>query len=721
MAVHYQGEQGVDVYVGPYERWLYGPGKPHAFPAIRQYDTGWLTSLIEWASPVTASVPSGEVMYPTLWKGHDGGFAPHFTPLIRYFDDFNGSDMLAGMAAAAGSIASAEGGAGGAFPRLRVNYPLAPKSLNEGFDPSTAPVFWQKDPETEALLDSRSGNRRLTIVAVIDEGIPFAHRNFRKADGQATRIEYCWLQSARGIQDLPGFPKADSATVLCGAEFCRPQIDWLIDHYGDDEDELYRASGAIDVLPDLGTAINRQVSHGANILDLAAGYAPERDGEPPEDIRIITVQLPNTIAWDTSGFGKDMFMLAAFHYIFERADRIAAEYDLYECPLVVTFSYGFSGGPHNALAGLRSGIELESAIDEMVFHRRQSQPTAICMPAGNTFSDRLHAVIRPEDLAGKGDAFDLFWRVQPNDRTPSFLEIWLPKYAEAADYELRLRSPDGKVDRRLAPDHPSYCCTEADPAVAQLSADFHRGSQWRFLICLGPTEPEASGLAAAPAGKWTVTLTRTGGKPLSDLVRCYIQRDNDPEFFKSGSRQSYFDMPGFSAFKPNGAPDNDDNDGTCGKDYTATRRFGTLNGLATGKTITVVSGYRPGSRHAHEQERGEGPVYSSAGPAGARSNRQQVDLACLSDRGIATPGIIAAGTRSGGFGHIVGTSTAAPQVAWRLSLEFASRDIAVINENASGNYAGLLEGKAPTKETSPETARPNARFGAKFVPPRRPA
>ena len=50
---------------------------------------------------------------------------------------------------------------------------------------------------------------------------------------------------------------------------------------------------------------------------------PSVDAKPDEEIRIIAVQLPNTIALDTSGFGKDMYMLSAFHYIFHRADIIA--------------------------------------------------------------------------------------------------------------------------------------------------------------------------------------------------------------------------------------------------------------------------------------------------------------------------------------------------------------------------------------------------------------
>ncbi|MGT2503920.1 hypothetical protein ACVOMS_30135 [Bradyrhizobium guangxiense] len=262
---------------------------------------------------------------------------------------------------------------------------------------------------------------------MIDDGLPFAHRNFRDKSGRSSRVEFCWLQSVAADRR--------QTSVLFGREYSREHIEDLIVQHGDDEDKLYRKAGATLDTEDLGHFIDRHATHGAHVMDLATGYAPERarqaydqnprEEEPREEIRIIAVQLPNTIAWDTSGFGKDMYMLSAFHYIFDRADIIAEGYKVKNLRLVINFSYGFSGGRHDG------ETELEAAINELVCKRRTRaarnnddpfgpSPTALVLPAGNTFLSRLHGLITRDDFVN--NAVTLHWRVQPNDRTPSYLE-----------------------------------------------------------------------------------------------------------------------------------------------------------------------------------------------------------------------------------------------------------------------------------------------------------
>src|SRR5262249_27568523 len=164
---------------------------------------------------------------------------------------------------------------------------------------------WRRDDG----LRRRIGNSKtITICAVIDDGLPFAHRNFRDVTGTRTRVEFCWLQS--GERD------ERQKSVLFGREYTRGQIEDYIKRFGDDEDALYREARATIDTEGLTSLIARHATHGAHVMDLATGYALERGEVPVEEIRIIAVQLPNTIAWDTSGFGKDMYMLSAFHYIF---------------------------------------------------------------------------------------------------------------------------------------------------------------------------------------------------------------------------------------------------------------------------------------------------------------------------------------------------------------------------------------------------------------------
>src|SRR5262249_53551548 len=154
----------------------------------------------------------------------------------------------------------------------------------------------------------------------------------------------------------------------------------MIEHCGDDEDMLYEEAGANAELDYFASLIKRHATHGAHVMDLATGYAPEHEKCPPEEIRIIAVQLPNSVTVDTSSFGKDMYMLSALHYIFDRADIIAKGYNVDKLRLVINFSYGYSGGRHDG------ETELEAAINELVELRRKcTGPTALVLPSGNTF------------------------------------------------------------------------------------------------------------------------------------------------------------------------------------------------------------------------------------------------------------------------------------------------------------------------------------------------
>jgi hypothetical protein len=65
-------------------------------------------------------------------------------------------------------------------------------------------------------------------------------------------------------------------------------------------------------------------------------------------------------------------------------------------------------------------------------------PTALVVAAGNTFLDNLHGTIREADFDDNDfdhNATEFPWRIQPNDRTPSYLElvIMAPTEPEVCD------------------------------------------------------------------------------------------------------------------------------------------------------------------------------------------------------------------------------------------------------------------------------------------------
>lgn len=694
------------LYLGPYETWNFGDGKPYTFPIFTE-DTKYLTALVELVPQAASSLlgptsqtdpmEPGKIWFPVLWTGPTTN-ALTFVPFVisnsqRHAVTLEGLKELFRFIPVSHFTDVVRPRQGISQLRYRVAFPV-PHSAMDVREGPLAPPNWSGDPG----LPARESGRHLTVIAIIDDGIPFAHRNFRNAAGDRTRVEFCWLQSAPHDPD-----EQRHSPVRFGRELTRDEINGLIRDYKHDEDELYRAAGAAEDTEGFGAGINRHASHGAHVMDLATGYPPGHE-HPPEDVRIIAVQLPSTIAWDTSSFGKDMYMLSAFHYIFERADRIAAAYGEPQLRLVINFSYGFSGGPHDGES------ELEAAIEEMVQARRaEGCPTALVLPAGNTFADRTHA--RVEYLSG-GQVL-LPWRIQPNDRTSSYLEIWFDEKLEQSTVRVQVCHPDGDKAKATYVEANAKN-SAADPlrtipieiqneVVGQLTVDKHRRERWRVMVTLAPTEPENPNAPAAPAGLWTVTIS--SDKPQKTAVRCWIQRDTDPETLRSGSRQSYFDDPANSRFDETGAPLEDDSEASIVK------RFGSMNGLATAASTIAVAGFRH-----HTSTDGDRPRparYSSAGTGKTSWPDKAVGASSLSDRSDILPGTIAAGTRSGALSLVQGTSTAAPSVARALVEAFRITDDQAIKQAESENYLSLLN-----SSHSPGKAN-EVRLGAYRVAPHR--
>lgn len=767
-----RGDPGkLPVYLSPYEYWNFGDGRDYAFPSIRKR-TRYISAFAELVpDDPTDGLQRMEApgLLPTLWHRYR---RPKFLPFLavnRTGDPILGVERLQEVLRDGLKRALIT------FDRVQATHqpasevPIAPRGIKEGrfrvalpipdsavYHDIDAPTDPKPDPDEE-VIKRIERKRRLTIMAIIDDGIPFAHRNFRDAEGRRTRVEFCWQQSA--------CVDPDRKTVLFGREYMREDIERLVAQFGDDEDRLYHAAGATSDADDFGNLLGHHATHGAHVMNLATGYDPAHEGEPPEDIRIIAVQLPNSVTMDTSGFGMDMYVLAAFHYIFNRADIIRDMYEVPDPRLVINFSYGYTGGRHDG------GTELEAAINELIELRRggdRGAPTALVLAAGNTFLDRLHAEIGQNDFQRTG-AVELPWRMQPNSRTPAYLELWFWANYEPPNppFSIELRDPSGTIvqlkDRhggyetsmQIGADDPTF--NFGDPirlrsvlnrhgnVIGQISADSHRDDggnpsaktedgkntgRWRALIVIAPTEPENARLPGADAGRWTVILRRRPEVPAIDYpIRCWIQRATDFESFRSGSRQSYFDDIAYEAtrFAPDGDHSEEDSKEEALK--TPVKRFGSLNGLATGKTSLVVAGYRLGAGLRSSLDCARPARYSAAGPLKHHEVGEKVDCSSMSDRSRALPGTISTGVRSGSRSFLQGTSAAAPFVARQLAEIFATEED-IPTPTPDDNYLSLLRGYRPeaAKRTSPPSDNGlgcrkddpeliKARLGSVLVPP----
>jgi hypothetical protein len=501
--------------------------------------------------------------------------------------------------------------------------------------------------------------------------------------------------------------------VLFGREYTRTEIEDLIVRHGDDEDVLCREAGATADTEGLASLIERHATHGAHVMDLGTGYAAARGEQPAEEIRIIAVQLPNVVTMDTSGVGKDMYLLSAFHYIFHRADLIADAYGADKPRLVINFSYGYSGGPHDGQ------IDIEAAIGELVQVRRANKgPTALVLPAGNSFLDRMHARI-PDARFVKGEA-RLQWRLQPNDRTPNYVELWFPGRFDPVGYMVEVLDPSGSTCGSLAiaitrpnghgdPDRALPLHDREGKPIGLICADLHRRKRWRVLIATAPSEPEHSHCPGVEAGVWTIVIKRRPGaaRLRERSIQCWIQRDTDPENLRSGARQSYFDDPDDIRYGCDGALLEVDTE----RAYV--RRFGSLNGLATAPVSLAVAGFRLGAGLGSPLGDAKPARYSCAGTQTTGWPSAKVACSSMSDRSQALGGTVAAGVRSGARSVMQGTSMAAPFVARQLATTFVSASDQDVAQAEGENYRTLLRGH----ELDPGLSLEKDRLGRVLVAP----
>lgn len=653
--------------VGGNASWTFGRGGAYADLAVPLSQARFVPATVRLPAggllSDLASAPGADAvraLSPQLWRGaaRRGGGPATWPLLIDFGDPAKRAPLdLARIQEALASFVLRVVERSGAEPVFSLNAPLPAAAVVAGPGPSgPAPIA----PDAGVLAKLAAGPGRLVAMAVIDDGLPFAHRGLLNSAGDGTRVEYCWLQSA-----------AADASMLFGREYTRAGIDTLRALHGPDEDAIYARSGALDDAANLAAGstptLGRFASHGAHVLDAAAGAL--EDGQDLDLMRVIAVQLPAATTIDTAGYGKEGPILAAFHYVFEAADRIAEAYlgspDA-PLPLVINFSYGFTGGPHDG------SDPLEVEIAALVAARNAAgKTTELVMPAGNSYADRTAGEIQPAQAA-LNQPFLIPWRLQPNDATASYLEIWLPADGAAADYSLALTDPIGGPVLADAPLAVSVGGA-ATPTVANLllggkiigeasMAPFNAG--WtRALITLAPTEPRDASLPAAPAGLWSVALTRTGGAPPSRPIACRIQRDNDPFGYHRGGRQSYFDSADDRPFTDDGAPSRIDNPAGV-----FVRRFGTVNGLATHGEVTLVT--------SHFADTGRATDYAGAGPASGAPAPGAVQMSMPADASTALRGALAAGTRSGSALRLSGTSMAAPLHARRAALLLMSAPLA---------------------------------------------
>lgn len=510
-----------------------------------------------------------------------------------------------------------------------------------------APVFLKESAPADPV-----------VMAVIDDGIALAHQRFRLS-GPKSRIEYAWHQD--------GKCRSSNSRVGYGREFARGSavgqkgIDELLAETAvqgaPDEDAFYRETGLVGFDTPGHKASGLRVAHGTHVLDLAAGADP---ADNVTNRPIICVELPTSATADTSGASFAPNVLDGVLFILKRADELADRYGLDHLPVVINLSYGFYASAHDG------SHPLEKAFDELIENRfeKTGQRLEIVLPAGNGHLSQCHSILQFEE---PDQCKSLTWRLVPEDRTSSFVEIWLPYSEDEHDPEcvrLEIVPPSGTPSGFLSckpGDGKRWLVAGGKPAVCWVSYDYfgppvNRG---RFHIAVAPTAfnfSQESAQPMSPSGDWAIRL-RNGkgdaGLGPGQFVEAWIQRDDTPYGYLRQGRQSYFIDTDDELFDEvsGRAVDYDDPSARL-------RRYGMLSGIGTGNHTVVVGGTYGKELLAAR--------YTSAGPDRRENDtwpRKGPDALTVSDDSLVHGGVLAAGSRSGAVVAQNGTSVAAPQAA----------------------------------------------------------
>lgn len=531
-------------------------------------------------------------------------------------------------------------------------------------------------PEARARLSTpqpRSRKKRSAtihgpVIAIIDSGLAVGHADFLDEQGR-TRVAGYWRQDetvgphgrrAATRQPVPLNPQRTGprpADIGYGHELDRPAIDQAIQRHTVrgrlDEDALYQWLQMWE--------LNHNAHHGTHVSSLAAGpqvYARTLGTEdtPPDwrpahdtasQARLLIVQLDWASIADTSGGAVNVSVLDAMAYVLARCADDAT--------VAINLSWGTLAGPHNG-----SSV-LESAMAQWL--QACEGRLSLVMPAGNAYQARTHA----NQTLGRGQSLALHWRVQPDDHSQSFLELWVQDAQDPAkalaDLEVLIQPPGmaeplppirmGEAGVWNSADQPR--CAVIFPTRSALG----RGGACA-LVALAPTanghDPTA---VLAPAGRWRVELVNRGRQTV--VVDAYVERDDVALGAVTGARQSYLEDRDYDLSGNIGSfidhPD----------DPTVIRRSGTFNGLATARDVITVGGIRcfasshdPAARYS---PRLPDPDAERPEREGLRKVPQRL---AISDDHAVLWGVRAAGTRSAAMVRLVGTSTAAPQVTRHL-------------------------------------------------------
>jgi Subtilase family len=440
------------------------------------------------------------------------------------------------------------------------------------------------------------------VVGVIDDFIGFANNSL---SGKFKKI---WCQDKRT-------PSCPSGQVW---EPCKRM------GYGTEltEKNLGRPLSSADY-----PFVQSAYTHGSHVA--GAAIHPDAVG--------IGVHLPSKVLRDTSGGAMAVQILDGVRYILSSAGP--------KDHIVINVSYGTYAGPHDG------NSLLELALDELI--KAYDGRLQIVFPSGNQYESRTHIKLR---LDGQGAREKrLRWRVLPDDRTPSFVELWMmPQDANTVSIELK--SPSGRtigpINLGEQTQSPFTIPCEITAALYFPKSNAMSAISVGALIALAPTASTNGAGFFAEHGMWEILISSTEQR--EKFIAIYVERDDNFGRPVRG-KQSYF----------------------VDSQYERTGRYpgqtvddGTAFVMRDGSVNTVVNGQFPISVGAYLSKERRASSYSGAGSS--RLGEYRPHVMAVGDDSIVRAGKIGCGVFGNSRFRMNGTSVAAPQVTRQIAQQMLS-------------------------------------------------
>lgn len=552
---------------------------------------------------------------------------------------------------------------------------------------------------SEAKLPERLQEGDATVMlGIIDGGFPFAHDRLRTGpDNCTSRIDRLWVQLRDTLVLSPKFGVSNGITLT------NHMINEILDNQ-DDETMIY-TSEIGDFLKINGHPISgintrkgkyqplmNQASHGMHVLGTALD-AFENSGGDLDKTKICLVELPVEVTTDTSGSLLGTYYVQAVRRLMQWADEV-------NLPLVINMSYGMTAGPKNTkhpaelvierMVNARSAYLREKLSNGSKAKRLPN--TTIVLPSGNSRQSNTAVSLKLQP----GQVHEETWMILPDDRTPSFLEIWVEggntkrvdgEKNKIVQVELNVAPPS--VYPSLTVDFsskamakPRFLTGRKDPLVAVYAdkcglygPDSNAGQS--FFVAVAPTKRFEGKQRVAPHGRWMITLKNCDTTPIN--LSIIAQRDDTPLGFPLNGRQSFFEIDPWEQREEQSASEtfsgriSDLPIETTLAGPMAPRVVNAANGNAIASSPQVLSVGALvnifGGDDAPFDEQWVPSIYSSdtmrsvGDPAPDRMTQV--------DRGYLSWGKLGHGTLSGSKLHLSGTSIAAPQIAGEIAAEYS--------------------------------------------------